>query len=228
MFRLLKLSRMARMARLLRWLPELVILIKGMVAAVRSVFFVTLLLFVLLYIFGIAFVMLSDNTESIKDDLFPKVPKAMLTLWLQGALLDDAADVAYRLEEESPVCLALFLTWVAIAALTIMNMLIGVLCEVVSGVAAIEKEVMNISLVRETLQDVMNLMDENKDRKIGKSEFLGLVEYPEAMRALQGVGIDVIGFVDSADLIFNEDDYTLTFGEFMEVVLSLRAPTPPG
>ena len=42
--RLLRLTRMARMARLLRAMPELLVLIKGMVVAMRSVFFTLCLL----------------------------------------------------------------------------------------------------------------------------------------------------------------------------------------
>merc|ERR1719284_666006 len=61
--RLLRLSRMARMGKLLRVMPELMIMIKGMKAATRSVFFTLLLLAVIMYIFGIAFVQISDGTE---------------------------------------------------------------------------------------------------------------------------------------------------------------------
>ena len=42
--RLMRLCRMARMARWVRVMPELMILIEGMLAAVRSVFFTLLLL----------------------------------------------------------------------------------------------------------------------------------------------------------------------------------------
>merc|ERR1719262_2019509 len=69
--RLLRLTRMARMARLLRAMPELLILIKGMVAALRSVFFTLGLLFVMLYIFGIAFVQICDDSPC--ELIFPDV-----------------------------------------------------------------------------------------------------------------------------------------------------------
>merc|ERR1719163_1371889 len=60
--RLLRLSRMMRMARLLRAMPELLILIKGMIASLRSVSFVFMLLIIILYIFSIAFRQLSDGS----------------------------------------------------------------------------------------------------------------------------------------------------------------------
>merc|ERR1719199_1858592 len=61
--RLLRLSRMARMGKLLRVMPELMIMIKGMKAATRSVFFTLLLLIIIMYVFAIAFVQLADGTE---------------------------------------------------------------------------------------------------------------------------------------------------------------------
>merc|ERR1719214_427084 len=65
--RLLRLSRMARVARLLRALPELMILIKGMLSATRSVFFTLCLLTIIMYVFGIAFTQLCRGTLLEKD-----------------------------------------------------------------------------------------------------------------------------------------------------------------
>merc|ERR1719473_1448938 len=54
--RLLRLLRLSRMARLMRSVPELVTLIKGMVAATRSVFSTLVLLVLFMYVFAIIFV----------------------------------------------------------------------------------------------------------------------------------------------------------------------------
>merc|ERR1719191_489625 len=68
--RLMRLSRMARMGKLLRVMPELMIMIKGMKAATRSVFWTLLLLVVVKYVFGIAFVQMS--TDSILHQTYFK------------------------------------------------------------------------------------------------------------------------------------------------------------
>merc|ERR1719215_1397492 len=85
--RLLRLTRMARMARLLRALPELLILIKGMVAALRSVCFALSLLGMILYVFGIAFTQLSEDTSL--EPWFGTVVGSMQTLLVYGALMDE-------------------------------------------------------------------------------------------------------------------------------------------
>merc|ERR1719414_1305886 len=81
MARLMRLSRMARMARLFRAMPEILILVKGMVSATRSVFFTLCLLAILLYVFAIAFVQVLRGTPA-GDKYFRKVGVAMHTLLL--------------------------------------------------------------------------------------------------------------------------------------------------
>merc|ERR1719193_538019 len=122
---------MARMARLFRAMPELLILIKGMVAAMRSVIFTLSLLAIVMYVFGIAFTQLVG--DSVKDPegnaLFATVHQSMHTLLLDGTLMDGTGTVVQVLAEQSPVYVIMFYLFILLAALTVMNMLIGVLCE---------------------------------------------------------------------------------------------------
>merc|ERR1712187_464179 len=67
--RLVRLTRMARMARLLRALPELIILIKGIAVAMRSVIFTLILLVILLYLFAIVFTQLASG--QLQEKYFP-------------------------------------------------------------------------------------------------------------------------------------------------------------
>merc|ERR1719330_1864021 len=92
MARLMRLTRMARMARLFRAMPELLIMVNGMVSATRSVFFTLCLLAILLYIFAIAFTQLLDGTPA-GATYFPKVGKSMHSLLLEGTLLDNPGSV---------------------------------------------------------------------------------------------------------------------------------------
>mmetsp|Transcript_14044 Transcript_14044/g.31804 ORF Transcript_14044/g.31804 Transcript_14044/m.31804 type:complete len:808 (-) Transcript_14044:48-2471(-) len=228
--RLLRLTRMARMARLLRAMPELMILIKGMLAASRSVVFTLLLLLILMYVFAIAMTQLLAESD-IGAKSFPTVLASMYTLWLRGTLLDDVNTLQKHLARESVACTVIFFVFVLLAALTVMNMLIGILCEVVSAVAATEKEEMLVAYVNDKLHNIVKLLDQNGDMKISKSEFMQILENPEACRCLDEIGVDVFGLIDSVDAIFsntkdwhNQDDEgeQLDFSKFMEVVLQLR------
>jgi voltage-gated sodium channel len=217
--RLLRLSRMARMARLLRAMPELMILVKGIVAATRSVFFTLCLLVILIYVFGIAFVQLTADMDSnVHDDYFKKVPRAMHSLLLHLVLPDEAA-LILEVGEDSWGLAALLLIFVLLSTLTILNMLVGVLVEVVSVVSEVEKEQMMVSFVKTELLSLLNDVDGNM--KISKTEFEQLLLDPKAAKIIQEVGVDVVGLVDFTDHIF-AGDTELTFPEFMDLILQLR------
>uniref|UniRef100_A0A7S2VL55 EF-hand domain-containing protein n=1 Tax=Zooxanthella nutricula TaxID=1333877 RepID=A0A7S2VL55_9DINO len=234
MARLLRLSRMARMARLFRAMPELLILIKGMVAAMRSVIFTLSLLAIVMYVFGIAFTQLVG--DSVKDPegnaLFATVHQSMHTLLLDGTLMDGTGTVVQVLAEQSPVYVIMFYLFILLAALTVMNMLIGVLCEVVSAVAATEKETLMVAFVKGKVKQVMEEggLDSDGDGTISKEEFSKILEYPDACRALEEVGVDVYNLVDNVDFIFGGEESMdgemqerqLSFGDFMDLVLTLR------
>lgn len=232
MARLARLSRMARMARLLRAMPELMILIKGIVAAMRSVFFTLCLLCLLLYVFAIAFTQLTVETEELGPTYFETVPMSMYTLLVYGTFMENLGFLLDEIGKESYVCSVIFLAFVLLSALTVMNMLIGVLCEVVSAVAATEREGLQVAFVTNKMQEVLDTIDQNGDGMISNDEFVKIMENPEATAALQEVGVDVIGLVDFAEFIF-EDEATdvagglttkrdLTLEEFMGVVLQFR------
>jgi len=220
LLRLLRLTRMARMVRLLRAMPELMILIKGMMVAMRSVFFTLCLLLVIIYIFGIAFLQLTDETR-VGEKYFNSMWDATNTLWLSGTLLEDCPEIAYALGSESPFLQLLFYVHVLMASLTVMNMLVGVLVEVVKTVSIVEKESLQVNFVKTRLESMLAGMDEDHDGKISKAEFEILLKNAEATKALHDVGVDVVGLVDYHDYLF-ADEEELTFGMFMEIVLSLR------
>jgi len=226
MARLLRLSRMARMARLLRAMPELMILIKGMLAATRSVFFTLCLLVLIMYIFAIAMTQLTEET-SVGNRHFGTVGGSMYSLLLYGTLLDDIGVMSENLGSEAPYLPVIFFCFVLLAALTVMNMLIGVLCEVVSAVAATEREEMLVGYVNGRLRSVVAILDKDGDNQISKREFVQILENSDAVRCLQEVGVDVVGLIDFADYIFEDEDAVdvdkqLTFSQFMDVVLQLR------
>merc|ERR1712232_453678 len=132
----------------LRAMPELVILVKGMRSAARSVFFTLLLLLILLYVFAIAFTQLLKDTDEVGEEHFSNVLASMHPLWLYAALIDEITSLVDEIEKESIICVILIDVFILIASLTVMNMLISVLCEVINAVATSEREEMALSVVK--------------------------------------------------------------------------------
>lgn len=228
--RLLRLSRMARMVRLFRRCPELLILVKGIAAATRSVFFTLCLLIILLFIFGVAFRQLTDGLEMGKM-YFGSVARSMYTLLISGAFMDNLGVVVKQVGAESVLCAVLFWIFVLSSSLTVMNMLIGVLCEVVSAVATSERETMMVNFVKDRMNTLFHKLDTSCDGQLSREEFCTILEKPEAARLLEEVGVDVLGLVDQVDTIFTEEllpgvtepvERQLSFVELMEVILDQR------
>merc|ERR1719162_2301447 len=115
---------MARCIRLLRAMPELQVLLKGMAAAARSVFYTLVLLCALLYVFGIAFTQLLAK-EDVGREHFSTVLESMHTLWLYAALLDEITTLVAQLKSSGVGVLLLLDAFILLSALTVMNMLVG-------------------------------------------------------------------------------------------------------
>lgn len=228
---------MLRVARLLRSSPELFILIKAIVSASRATFFALSLLFVILYCYSVLFVQMLKGSYS-GDLYFKNIASSLQNLFLHVALADEISLMFKDVANDSLIATAALLSVILIATITVMNMLIGVLVEAISAIAESERMAMQISIVESTLLSIFDEdLDADQDALISKDELVKVVDSKAAVTALEDLGIDVIGLVESADHIF-EDNFRgvteegqnaeenfgrmLTFGEFMDVLLQLR------
>ncbi|CAE8587212.1 unnamed protein product [Polarella glacialis] len=223
MLRLFRLLRLSRLMRMLRSLPELMILVKGMVTAMKSVVYVMGLLVMITYVFAIALTQLTGGLE-VHDLYFKSVIISMYSLLIYATFLDNLADFCDAIREESLPCLLIVFVYVGLAAMTVMNMLTGVLCEVVSAVAATENEERMTVAVSETLKGMLNDMDSDNNGLISHKEFNAILQNKAALTALEQIGVDPVGCVDFADLFFVKDNkfIELTFPEFMIKLIELR------
>jgi hypothetical protein len=215
------------------------IMIKGMLSAAASVGYTLGLLMVITYIFAIAFCNIKpDGNEwpedeggypsSIEAIYFSSVPEAMHNLVIYAVFLDNLSNITLDCKAQSAACLILLWMYIALAALTVLNMLIGVLCEVISAVAVDEKESMMVESVKEKFSVIAQGLDENKDNLLSWDEFKVIAENQEAIRTLRSVNVDPECLIDVAEDFFNEDGKKVfvEFEDFMSMVLDLRAGQP--
>jgi hypothetical protein len=235
--KLLKLARIARMVRLLRAAPELMIMIKAMRAALRGVIFAFILLVAMVYVFAILLRQLTAG-EDYGNEFFPNVPCSMATLLLDGAF-PDQKDLIYGVGGGCPENLAaamsadphtlsrmlygsIIVLYLIFASLTCLNMLVGILCDVVSAVSSFEREEMLLSHVRDCLWGLLESVgiDPETDM-INRETFEDLLAKKQAIITLHELGVDVIGLVEQLDFIFADSD-DLNFGDFFDLILKLR------
>ena len=151
--RILRVLRTARIVRVARYMPELMILIKGLVVAARSVFFTMVLLLLITYVFSIAFLQLSQaySSELLMDKYFPTMPESVLTL-IVHCIMPDQKEFFDEVKGENWFLGALVIIFVLVGSYIVMNMLVGILVEAVQTVATMEHEQIHVDFAKKASQ----------------------------------------------------------------------------
>ena len=173
------------------------------------------------YVFSIALSKLSEGTH-LEATMFPSLPSSLLTLIVKCVIPD--RELFFReVAEESWVMGALVLIFVLVGSLIVLNMLVGILVEAVQTVATMEHEQIRVDLAKTVLWDLVTRGTKQKEgeNKITEEELTELLERPEATSALTQLGVDVFAVKEYSKLLF-EDGEPLSFGEFMDAMLTLR------
>lgn len=141
-----------------------------------------------------------------------------------------------------PMLLWAMMIFVLLSAFTVLNMLIGVLCEVVSDTAAGEKMKAVDAEVGAKLAKVFSEIDEDGSGLISEKEFKQMKENPEVLEAFDSMGIEPRHLLSMSGELFEMSDEDvqnelmtkscsikdldtmkeLSFDEFLEVILRLR------
>lgn len=224
LFRILRLSRLGRVVKLLRFFPELQILIKAIVTAFRAVFFALLLLLASHYTLAIAFHVTLQGQEA-GTEMFSSVIASMQTLFIHCTLLDEVLQLVNQLwKEELWFHLVSVYFVMFINAITLMNILVGIVVEVISTVAMAERESVKVKWVSEVVLQFMRGAD-----RTSRSELVAILCGKHAMSALKLIGVDAETLLETLDTSFKDTrsaksglEPTITFDEFVDVVLGLR------
>jgi len=230
--RLLRLLRISRMARLMKKVPELMIIIKGMVASFRSVGCTAILQVLILYVWSILFV--SEYHEKGVDDpstiaeFFGTMGKSMFTLFIMGTVLDDVTQSTNAIRETGNMfMLSLFVVFIVISSFTILNMLIGILCEVVSATAESEKTKTAESSVKEAITEIFDTIDLDQSGTITEKEFITMRDDPKVKSALEEMDIYQSQFARYCEILFKNQELpegktpTINFDTLIAVLMRL-------
>lgn len=222
-FRLLRLTRVSRMARVLRSLPELVVLVRGMAMGMRSVVATFGLLMALVYIYAVMLTQLLKDSQTDLASQFSGVVVSMNTLLMQGIFSDQAQFFGDMLDE-GLLFYSIFMAFMLTGAFTVMNMLIGVLCDVMSNVADDQKDDSAVNQLKSQIETLIREVDVDGDMMVSKKEFAAMLHNKDALQSLTDVEVDVMALVHYADFIFRESN-EMSISEFTDAVLQFRSST---
>jgi voltage-gated sodium channel len=120
-----RLLRVFRVLRLVSIIPELRILMNAFVTAIPRMGYVSLLMFIIFYIYA---AMGSMFFSEINKELWGNITIAMLTLF-RIATFEDWTDVMYETMEIHPLSWSFYLSFIFIVAFVFLNMMIGIVLE---------------------------------------------------------------------------------------------------
>jgi len=210
--RLLRLLRISRMARLMKKVPELMIIIKGLIASFRSVGCTAILQVLILYVWSILFVSEYHEKEDLTDgesveSYFGTMGKSMFSLFIYGTVLDDVTACADAIRGTDNIfMLGLFIAFILISSFTILNMLIGILCEVVSATADSEQTKAAETCVKEAITTLFNKLDVDGSGNITEEEFMHMRDDETVRTALEEMDIYESHFQRYCEILFHQDE----------------------
>ena len=120
-----RLLRIFRVLRLVSIIPELRILMNAFVRAIPRMGYVSLLMFIIFYIYG---ALGSIFFAAINPELWDNISIAMLTLF-RVATFEDWTDVMYETMSVYPLSWIFYLSFIFVVAFVFLNMMIGIVLE---------------------------------------------------------------------------------------------------
>lgn len=170
----LRLARLLRVLKLVRALPRLQVLVGALLKSIPSMAYVSVLLFLLFYLYGVAATFLFSGNDPVH---FGSLQISMLSLF-RAVTLEDWTDLMYiqmygadqygytpeMLAEHQPQCLAMpivgsafFVSFVLLGTMIILNLFIGV---IMAGMEESQKESERFELIRLRVKDEPSLQEE--------------------------------------------------------------------
>lgn len=124
----LRLLRLARLLRVISFIPELRFVIEALIESLKKSIYVLILIFILLYIYGVAGVILF---ESIEGGRFEDLGEAIITL-IQIMTLSSWETVMLPVMEIYPTAWIYFISFVVFSSIIVLNLFVAILVDVVS------------------------------------------------------------------------------------------------
>jgi hypothetical protein len=214
------------MARLLREVPELMVLIKGIGVASRTVLCFWILWIIIVYVFAVLFRQLTTSYaySDASDKYFPSVPEGMSTLLLDG-IFPLHAQIMNDMGVAHWIMWPVMLLFVVLVSLILLNMLVGVMVDVIQVIGASQKETAQVTLVASQLRTAMSDMGHEADTSFTKYEFQKFVSEPDVMAILGRNDVDLVALLETSEIIFEDLDRQgeqFTFNTLINVAMDMR------
>lgn len=231
--RMLRLFKLTRMARLMKAFPELVIMVKGLVRSLRAISSSGILIMLMLYTWAILLHNLMKDEDKLNAEFydatqqdFTTVFNCMWMLFLQGTLFLDNSGIMMTtliFHKEFHVVIAgiAFFSYALLSALLILQMLIGVLCDVVARVGAEGREADAIGLVKQELLASLKQYA-GDDGLIEQTELFKVMVSRDSKRVLKKLNINFPYLLELQKMMFPKKTSKASIKAVLQLMVMCR------
>lgn len=161
---------------------------------------------------------------------FDTMTKCIWTLIMDGTLmLDNSAPLMTELLFSGKfnyfLAGALFVAYAMLSAMLILQMLIGVLCDVVSRVGSEQRDATAIGLVKQELLEDLRRFD-GGDGKISHHELSSVMNNPKSKALLKKLNINRAFLLELQKMMFTKADQQVTIKAILELMILCRGDSP--
>ncbi|TEW54635.1 ion transporter [Psychromonas sp. RZ22] len=153
-----RLVRIFRVLRMVSIIPELRILINSLVKALPQLGYVMLLMFIIFYIYA---AIGTTFFEAINPDLWADISVSLLTLF-RVMTFEDWTDVMYETMVVYPLSWIYYLTFIFFTAFAFLNMVIGIVVNVLEQERQLEADLLNENSGEPTMSELKQELAEIK------------------------------------------------------------------
>ena len=156
---LARLLRLFRVMRLVLVIPQLRLLVTSVILSLKRISYIALMMFIIFYIYGAVGNLLF---ASINDHLWGNIGSAMLTLF-RVATFEDWTDVMYETMEVYPLSWLFYISFVFFASFIFLNMMIGVIVNVMHAEHEKDPEVTEPAVAHQQLVEKLDRIEKSVD-----------------------------------------------------------------
>ncbi|CAJ1376841.1 unnamed protein product [Effrenium voratum] len=251
-FTVLRAFRLLRLVRVVRKLPafnEVYLLIRGLSASTRTLFWTVVVVFLITYIFAIFGVVLISaevlaaldvvsndplaDSRELEDLEMLKDSTGSLTAWMftliQVLTLDSWNGIARPLQRYVPGSWIFFYSYIAVAVIVFMNLVTAVIVENALSHSKQDEETLlaqkdlEEKRLLKTFRALFEVMDEDNSGTLTLEEFQSAFETKEVATKLKLLGFKEMDCQSIFNLL-DEGDGSLTIDEFFEGLQEMKGP----
>eukprot|EP00931_Biecheleriopsis_adriatica_P007696 TRINITY_DN108961_c0_g1_i1.p1 TRINITY_DN108961_c0_g1~~TRINITY_DN108961_c0_g1_i1.p1 ORF type:complete len:613 (+),score=120.02 TRINITY_DN108961_c0_g1_i1:26-1864(+) len=239
--RIIRVLRVLRIIRIMKFFQDLRLLLMAIGSTVKTASFAFMLIMGVMYVFGIAITQmvaehmkerqLAGSPVAADDDLtffFGGVWRSIYCLFMAIAGGIDWKDAAVPLSDVGPIALTLFLVYVTIMLLCIMNVLLGIFCQSALDTAAKDEEnVIRLQLQEksrfaDTLKKLFDGWDDNTNGRICFEEFRRHLQDEPTQALLRSLEIESHDAILLFDMMDSNGSGDVDLEEFIHGCITLR------